>query len=150
MVDLHERSAVSLAADLRSGALSSVALTTACLDRIAALEPDIRAWVHLDRGLALQQAQAADARRASGQPLGPLHGLPVAVKDIIDTADLPTEYNSPISRGRRPTKDATLVQRLRSTGAIVMGKTVTSEFAVYTAGPTRNPHDLSRTPGGSS
>src|SRR5690349_9515222 len=150
MSDLLERSTSSLAADLKSGAMSSVALTMACLDRIANLEPDIQAWAHLDRDMALRQAQAADARRASGKPLGALHGLPVAVKDIIDTADLPTEYNSPIYRGRRPTKDATLVQRLRSTGAIVMGKTVTSEFAVYTAGPTRNPHDLSRTPGGSS
>jgi Asp-tRNA(Asn)/Glu-tRNA(Gln) amidotransferase A subunit family amidase len=150
MSDLLERSASSLAADLKSGALSSVALTMACLDRIANLEPDIKAWAHLDRDMALRQAQAADARRASGKPLGALHGLPVGVKDIIDTADLPTEYNSPIYRGRRPTKDATLVQRLRSTGAIIMGKTVTSEFAVHTAGPTRNPHDLSRTPGGSS
>jgi Asp-tRNA(Asn)/Glu-tRNA(Gln) amidotransferase A subunit family amidase len=150
MSDLLERSTSSLAADLKSGAMSSVALTMACLDRIANLEPDIKAWAHLDRDMALRQAQAADARRASGKPLGALHGLPVAVKDIIDTADLPTEYNSPIYRGRRPTMDATLVQRLRSTGAIVMGKTVTSEFAVYTAGPTRNPHDLSRTPGGSS
>ena len=150
MSNLLERSVTSLAADLKSGVLSSVALTTACLDRIANLESDIQAWAHLDRDRALQQAQVADARRESGKPLGALHGLPVGVKDIIDTADLPTEYNSPIYRGRRPTKDAMLVQRLKLAGAIVMGKTVTSEFAVYTAGPTRNPHDLSRTPGGSS
>src|SRR6185312_16853596 len=108
MSDLLERPATSLAADLRSGVLSAVALTTACLDRIVNLESDIQAWAHLDRDRALQQAQAADARRTSRKPLGALHGLPVGVKDIIDTADLPTEYNSPIYRGRRPTKDATL------------------------------------------
>jgi Asp-tRNA(Asn)/Glu-tRNA(Gln) amidotransferase A subunit family amidase len=150
MTDLLARSAASLLVDLRSGSLGAAELTQACLDRIAALEPDIQAWAHLDRNLALAQARALDARRAAGERLGPLHGLPVGVKDIIDTADMPTEYNSPIHRGRRPSADATLVARLRAAGAVVLGKTVTSEFAVYTPGPTRNPHDLVRTPGGSS
>ncbi|WP_454857924.1 amidase [Rhizobium binxianense] len=150
MSNLSTRSATSLLAGLREGSLSAVELTQACLDRIAALEPDIHAWTWLDREHALAQARAADARRVAGEKLGPLHGLPVGVKDIIDAADMPTEYNSPIYRGRRPEKDATLVARLRAAGAVVLGKTVTSEFAVYTPGPTRNPHDLSRTPGGSS
>jgi Asp-tRNA(Asn)/Glu-tRNA(Gln) amidotransferase A subunit family amidase len=150
MADLLARPAALLLADLRSGALSSVELTTACLDRIAAVEPNIRAWAYLDPALALSQARAADARRAAGEEPGALHGLPVGIKDIIDTADMPTEYNSPIYRGRRPEKDATLVARLRKAGAIVLGKTVTSEFAVYTPGPTGNPHDPTRTPGGSS
>ena len=145
-----DRSARDLAVELRSGALGATALTTACLERIALREPDIHAWTYLDRALALAQAAAADARRERGETLGQLHGLPVGVKDIIDTCDMPTEYNSPIHRGRRPPRDAALVARLRSAGAIVLGKTVTSEFAVYTPGPTRNPHDLSRTPGGSS
>ena len=148
--DLLERSAVSLVADLRSGALSAVDLATACLDRIATLEPDIRAWAHLDRNMALEQAQAADARRASGHPLGPLHGLPVAVKDIIDTADLPTEYNSPIYRGWQAAEGcnpraATPIDRRdrhgqdRDVGVRgLFGRT------------DGNPHDLSRTPGGSS
>jgi Asp-tRNA(Asn)/Glu-tRNA(Gln) amidotransferase A subunit family amidase len=141
-MSLLDRSARDLAAELRSGGLTALALTTACLDRIEARESEIRAWAYLDPASALAQAHAADARRATGEKLGALHGLPVGVKDIIDTADMPTEYNSPI--------DATLVTRLRSAGAIILGKTVTSEFAVYTPGPTRNPHDLSRTPGGSS
>lgn len=150
MNDLSTRSATSLLAGLREGSLSAVELTQACLDRIAALEPDVHAWTYLDREHALAQARAADARRAAGEELGSLHGLPVGIKDIIDTADMPTEYNSPIYRGRQPEKDATLVARLRTAGAVVFGKTVTSEFAVYTPGPTRNPHDLARTPGGSS
>jgi Asp-tRNA(Asn)/Glu-tRNA(Gln) amidotransferase A subunit family amidase len=127
-----------------------VAATEACLARIDAREPEIHAWAWLDRPLALAQAKAADARRASGAVLGPPHGLPVGVKDIIDTADMPTQLGTVIHEGRRPAADATIVTRLREAGAVVIGKTVTSELAVYTAGPTRNPHDVSRTPGGSS
>ena len=149
-MSLLDRSARDLATELRSGGLTAVAVTTASLDRIEAQKSDIRAWAYVDPEVALAQARAADVRRAAGERLGALHGLPVGVKDIIDTADMPTEYNSPIHRGRRPKTDATLVARLRSAGAIILGKTVTSEFAVYTPGPTRNPHDLSRTPGGSS
>jgi Asp-tRNA(Asn)/Glu-tRNA(Gln) amidotransferase A subunit family amidase len=150
MTELFERSAADLLADLSTGALSAVELTESCLARIAATEPDIRAWAFFDPELALAQARAADAKRAAGEPLGQLHGLPVGVKDIIDTADMPTQYNSPLYKGRRPGRDATLVARLRAQGAVVVGKTVTSEFAVYTAGPTANPHDIARTPGGSS
>ncbi|MDQ0390302.1 amidase [Labrys monachus] len=147
---LLDRSAPDLAAALRSGAVSAADLASACLDRIAAREPDIAAWTFLDADKAMADARALDVQRALGRPLGPLHGLPVGVKDIIDTFDMPTENGTPVHRGRRPAADATLVARLRAAGALVLGKTVTSELAVYTPGPTRNPHDLARTPGGSS
>ena len=84
---------------------------------------------------------ALDERRAQGRPLGPLHGIPVAIKDIIDTADYPTELGSPLAAGRRPWHDATVVAKLRAAGAVIIGKTVTTEFAYFHPGPTRNPHD---------
>ena len=96
------------------------------------------------------QARAADERRLSGQPIGALHGVPVAIKDIFDTADMPTEYGSPIYAGRTPSRDATVVSRLRAAGAVIMGKTVTTEFAYFFPGKTRNPHNPEHTPGGSS
>ncbi|MDR3476259.1 MAG: amidase [Devosia sp.] len=148
--DLADRRAGELAARLQRGELTAVALATACLARIAAREPAIEAWAYLDRERVLADAAVLDAKRVSGVPLGPLHGLPVGVKDIFDTFDMPTENGTPAHRGRRPTADATMVSRLRAAGALIMGKTVTSELAVYTAGPTRNPHDPDRTPGGSS
>lgn len=144
------RPARDLAASLRSGALTSIALAEACLAHIGDRESEVRAFAHLDAESVRRQAAAADERRAAGALLGPLHGLPVAVKDIIDTADLPTEHGTPIHRGRRPATDAAIVAGLRAAGAVVLGKTVTSELALYTPGPTRNPHDLARTPGGSS
>jgi Asp-tRNA(Asn)/Glu-tRNA(Gln) amidotransferase A subunit family amidase len=147
---LLQRSARDLAAALRDGEVSAIEVAEAFLDRIDLREPEIQAWAHLDHDHVLGQARNADDLRRSGKPLGPLHGLPVGVKDIIDTFDLPTEFGTPIHRGRRPRVDATLVARLRAAGAIVAGKTVTSEYAVYTPGPTRDPRDLSRTPGGSS
>ncbi|MCX5496195.1 amidase [Kaistia dalseonensis] len=150
MEALFQLSARELVQRLRAGTVSARAVIEAHLARIDALEPDIQAWAWLDRGQALAAATEADAVRASGATLGPLHGLPVGVKDIIDTADMPTEYGTPIHKGRRPQADATIVERLRSAGAIILGKTVTSEHAVYVAGPTRNPHALDRTPGGSS
>lgn len=150
MQSLTDRPARDLAVDLRSGALSAAVLAAACLDRIAALEPEIHAWAWIDRDLTMAQARAADDRRASGACLGPLHGLPVGVKDIYDTSDMPTELGTPIHRGRRPSADATMVARLRACGAVILGKTVTTELATYTPGPTRNPNDRTRTPGGSS
>ena len=144
------RSARSLARAVKTGELTATELAEAYLARIAVVEPDIRAFAQLDRQFVLEQARAADALRAAGAPLGPLHGLPVGVKDIIDTADLPTEFGTPLHRGRRPSADALIVERLRAAGAIVLGKTVTTEFAVYAPGPTRNPRDLARSPGGSS
>ena len=125
-------------------------MTEACLARIAADEPRIQAFAHLDPEHARAQARALDERKRAGRALGPLHGVPVAVKDIVDTADFPTEQGSVIHAGRRPLHDAAIVARLRAAGAVVLGKTVTTEFACFTPGKTRNPHDLARTPGGSS
>ena len=143
---LASRSARDLVRGARAGDWTAVQVMAAFLAEVDAHEPTVRAWARLDRDQALAAAHAVDARPSPG----PLHGLPIGVKDIIDTGDMPTEYGTPIHRGRRPAVDATLVARLRAAGAVVMGKTVTSEHAVYVAGPTTNPHDVTRTPGGSS
>ncbi len=142
------------ALDLRDriarGAVRSVEAVEACLARIEALEPDIRAWAWLDGAHALDQARALDAHRLSGRPVGPLHGVPVGIKDVIDTARIPTANGTPIDAGRVPVRDAALVARLRAAGAVIMGKTVSTELAYLHPGKTRNPHDPARTPGGSS
>ena len=138
------------AAEIARGAISAVEYTRDCLDRIATLEPAVQAFVHLDAEYALAQARERDEWRSSGHPIGPLHGIPVAIKDIIDTSDYPTECGSTFLSGRRPGSDATVVSRLRAAGAIIIGKTVTTEFAYFSPGKTRNPHDRERTPGGSS
>ena len=135
---------------LEEGILTSVELVEACFERIAEVEESIGAWAHLDRETALEQARQADNFRRRGLPLGALHGLPVGIKDIIDTSDYPTERGSAIYQGRTPTTDATLVSLLREAGAIILGKTVTTELAVYSPGKTRNPHNTEHTPGGSS
>jgi Asp-tRNA(Asn)/Glu-tRNA(Gln) amidotransferase A subunit family amidase len=142
--------ATDAAAEIARGEISIEEYSRACLDRIQATDGEIRAFVHLDREHALAQARALDERRAERRSMGPLYGVPVAVKDIIDTADYPTEWGSPIGAGRRSRHDATVVARLRAAGAVIIGKTVTTEFAYYHPGPTRNPHDPARTPGGSS
>jgi len=143
-------SATKAAAEIARGAISSEEYTRACLDRIAAIEPKVRAFAHLDPENALTQARERDEWRKSGRPIGPLHGVPVGIKDIIDTSDYPTECGSPALSGRRPRNDATVVSRLRAAGAVIIGKTVTTEFAYFQPGKTRNPHDPERTPGGSS
>jgi amidase len=125
--------------------ITAQALVAACLDRIASEEPRVQAWEWLEPERALAQARAVDA-----DPRPPLYGLPVGVKDIIDTADLPTACGSPVYRDRRPTRDAACVAALRSAGGVILGKTVTTEFAVYSPGRTRNPRRLTHTPGGSS
>jgi Asp-tRNA(Asn)/Glu-tRNA(Gln) amidotransferase A subunit family amidase len=139
-----------LARRIREGKITAEELTRACLARIEAREAEVQAWAFLDPEHALRQARAADEARKRGRPLGPLHGLPVGVKDIIDTADMPTENGTVLHAGRRPTRDATIVGLLRAAGAIILGKTVTTELAVYAPNKTGNPHDLERTPGGSS
>ncbi len=136
--------------EIARGTLSAEDYATACLERIEALEPDVRAFAQLDRDYALAQARSLDQRRRNGLPMGPLHGIPVAIKDIFDTEDYPTEYGSALFAGRRARQDAAAVARLRQAGAIIIGKTVTTEFAYYAPGKTRNPHNLSHTPGGSS
>ena len=138
------------AAEIARGAVSAENYARACLAHIEALDGEVRAFAHLDREHVLAQARALDERRTLGHPIGPLHGIPVAIKDIIDTADYPTELGSPLAAGRRPRHDATVVARLRAAGAVIVGKTVTTEFAYFHPGPTRNPHDHARTPGGSS
>jgi Asp-tRNA(Asn)/Glu-tRNA(Gln) amidotransferase A subunit family amidase len=114
--------ATEAVAALHAGALTAEALVRACLERIAAEEPRVRAWQHLEPERALEQARRVDATR----PRPPLAGLPVGVKDIIDTADMPTECGSPVRRGRRPAADAACVTALRASGAVVLGKTVTT------------------------
>ena len=142
--------ATQAAANIARGTISAEDFTRACLDRIAAVEGDVQAFIHLDPAHALAQARVLDRLKSDGDRIGPLHGIPVAIKDIFDTADYPTEYGSPIFAGRRPTADATVVRKLREAGAVIIGKTVTTEFAYFNPGKTRNPRDLNRTPGGSS
>ena len=148
--NLAHLSAVEAAAGIHAGEFTSEALLRACLERCEAVEETVQAWSFLDPDHALEQAQKADAAHAAGIDLGPLHGVPVGLKDIIDTEDMPTENGTVLHAGRRPEHDATVVALLRQAGAVIMGKTVTTELAVYTPGKTRNPHDPERTPGGSS
>src|SRR5580765_5754452 len=150
LTDLHLLSATEGARLIRDGIISSEQFVEACLARIREIDPQVQAWAFLDPDHALAQARAADVLRLSGQPIGALHGVPVAIKDIFDTADMPTEYGSPIYAGRTPSRDATVVSKLRAAGAVIVGKTVTTEFAYFSPGKTRNPHDPKRTPGGSS
>jgi Asp-tRNA(Asn)/Glu-tRNA(Gln) amidotransferase A subunit family amidase len=150
LTNLYALSAVDAARLIRDGVISSAQLVDACLARIEAVDADVQAWAFLDPEHARAQAAAADELRLSGRPLGPLHGVPVGVKDIIDTADMPTENGSVLHVGRTPSRDATVVAMLRAAGAVIMGKTVTTEFAAYAPGKTRNPHNAAHTPGGSS
>ena len=138
--------AAEIAANVRAGRESAAAACAAALERIGKTESRVHAWAHLDAAQALEQAQAIDNEGAEGA----LAGVPVAVKDIIDTADQPTENGTPLDAGRRPDADATVVRRLRAAGALILGKTVTTELACGAANETRNPHALAHTPGGSS
>jgi Asp-tRNA(Asn)/Glu-tRNA(Gln) amidotransferase A subunit family amidase len=149
-MSLCAHSLTEAAAEIRDGRISSAELVTDCLARIDEVEPQVQAWAHLDRDHALAQAKALDLQRAEGRPTGPLHGVPIGIKDIFDTSDYPTEFGSPLWAGRTPRRDAAAVARLRSAGAVIMGKTVTTEYAYFHPGKTRNPHDPERTPGGSS
>lgn len=142
--------AVALQGQLAAGAISAVSVVEACLARIAEIEPQVHAWAWLDGDYALEQARRLDAARQAGRALGPLHGIPVALKDVIDTKGIPTENGTPIDAGRVPREDAWIVTRLRSAGAIIMGKTVSTECAYMHPGPTTNPHNAGHTPGGSS
>ncbi|GAB5447342.1 amidase [Gymnodinialimonas sp.] len=147
---MAEPSALALRDQLADGSLAARTVADACLDHIAAREAELHAFAHLNPDYVRAQADALDAHRKAGRPLGPLHGVPVALKDIIDTADYPTENGSALDAGRRPAEDAVLVARLRAAGALIVGKTVSTEFAFIHPGPTRNPHNLAHTPGGSS
>ena len=143
----NELTAREAAAQIAAGRLTSEALVRACLARIEAREADIQAWEFLDPDAALEQARRCDR----SPPAGPLHGLPVGVKDVLDTADMPTLWGDEATfAGRRPERDAPVVQRLREEGAVLLGKTAISRFGFWWPGKTRNPHDPEHTPGSSS
>jgi len=135
---------------IRDGLFSAEDVVRACLAQIEEKEPQVQAWTHLDPEHALKQARNADQLRSEGKPLGPLHGVPVGIKDVIDTRDMPTEDGTPLHSGRSPWQDAKVVDALRAAGAIILGKTVTTEMATMHPGKTRNPHNPEHTPGGSS
>jgi Asp-tRNA(Asn)/Glu-tRNA(Gln) amidotransferase A subunit family amidase len=150
VTDLTKLTATDASKLMAAGKLTSEQLTKACIDRIAAREPEVKAFAYFDADNAMDQARRIDRARASGKFSGPLAGLPVGVKDIIDTADMPTENGSPLFKDRQPEKDAACVAALREAGCVIIGKTVTTELATLTPGKTHNPVDLGRTPGGSS
>ncbi|ETX02091.1 MAG: hypothetical protein ETSY1_04760 [Candidatus Entotheonella factor] len=146
MTQPNELTATEAAQAIASGTMTSVELVQSCLDHIHAREASIGAWTYLDDEAALAQARACDQRPAQG----PLHGVPVGIKDLIDTYDMPTSYGSPIYAGHQSAGDASSVAILRAAGAVILGKTVTTEFAMFTPGKTANPHNPAHTPGGSS
>ncbi len=150
LIDITALTAAETLSALREGRTSAEEVVGGCLARIRADEARVQAWAFVDDERALEQARNVDRVRREGHPMGPLHGLPVGVKDIIDTADMPTEDGTVLHAGRRPEHDAAIVDRLRSAGAIILGKTVTTELATYAPGKTRNPHNPEHTPGGSS
>jgi Asp-tRNA(Asn)/Glu-tRNA(Gln) amidotransferase A subunit family amidase len=150
LTNLHLISATEAARLIRDGVINSEQLVEACLSRIREVDPQVQAWAFLDPDNALAQARALDQLRLEGKPIGPLHGVPVGIKDIFDTADMPTECGSVLYAGRIPSRDATVVSKLRAAGAVIMGKTVTTEFAYFSPGKTRNPCNSEHTPGGSS
>lgn len=139
--------AAEAAAAIQAGRLTSETLIRSCLERIETRDPAVKAWLHVDADLAIRQAREIDKR----PPIGPLHGVPFGVKDIMDTADMPTTYNSPSYQGHRPTRDAACVSLVRHAGAVILGKTDTVEFAFNARkAASRNPYNLEHTPGGSS
>ena len=146
MTDPAQLSLTAAQRAMESGALSAAALLEACLERIDARESDVLAWVTMDREAARAKAKAMDA---AGRP-GALGGIPVGLKDIIETADFGTEYNSVIYKGYRPPVDAAVVSTIKNAGGNILGKTVTTTFAHRNPGPTRNPHNPGHSPGGSS
>ena len=150
MSDIFSLSANELAAQLREGEISSVEACSQYIERIGKFEKDVKAWSHFNKKLLLEKAAEADEHRISGKPLGVLHGFPVAVKDIIGTLDMPTECGTTIRKKMNTSQDSEVVNLLKVAGAIIMGKTETTELAYFHPGKTTNPHDYKRTPGGSS
>jgi aspartyl-tRNA(Asn)/glutamyl-tRNA(Gln) amidotransferase subunit A len=149
-LELTDLGAAELRRRIVEGTTTASAVVDAVLERIALTDPDLRAWVAVDAEGARAQARARDDDAASGRAVGPLHGVPIGVKDIIDVAGLPTTSGAAPFAHRRPTHDATLVARLREASAVIVGKTVATEFAYKDPAPTRNPWSADHTPGGSS
>ena len=150
MSDLFSLSVHEIVNKIKDGKLTSVEICKSYIDQINKFEKDIKAWVHFDKKLLLEKAQEADNYRRSGKVTGILHGIPVALKDIIGTYDMPTECGTVLRKGKTQSQNAEIVDLLKSEGAIIMGKTATSELAFLSPPATRNPHDYNRTPGGSS
>ncbi len=156
MSELTRKTAAELAAAVAAGDASAAEITTAHLERIAAVDDRVHAFLHVAADDALEQARAVDRRRAAGEPLGPLAGVPVAVKDLFTTVGMPTTCGSKILQGWMPPYESTITGRLRAAGAVLIGKTNMDEFAMGSStensgyGPSHNPWDLSKVPGGSS
>jgi Asp-tRNA(Asn)/Glu-tRNA(Gln) amidotransferase A subunit family amidase len=149
-MSLAALSLVEAASGIRDGRFSSVELVADCLKRIDEVDRDVEAWAFLDGEHAMRQAEAADDHRKHGKATGKLHGVPLGIKDVFDTSDMPTEFGSPFWAGRMPRRDAAAVASLRAAGAVILGKTVTTEYAYFHPGKTKNPHNPAHTPGGSS
>ena len=150
MSDIFSLKVEELASKIKDAQLTSVEICETYLERIKKFEKDVKAWAHFDKKLLIEKAAESDEHRRSGKPLGPLHGIPIALKDIIGTVDMPTECGTVIRKGKSFSQNAEIVDLLLSAGAIVMGKTATSELAFLGPPKTTNPHDHTRTPGGSS
>jgi len=150
MSNIFSLSVSEIAEKIRNSDLNSVDLCKSYIEQINKFEKDVKAWAHFDKKLLLEKAEEADEHRRSGKSVGPLHGIPVALKDIIGTYDMPTECGTVLRKGKTESQNAEIVDLLKSAGALIMGKTNTSELAFLAPPETRNPHDYSRTPGGSS
>ncbi|MDC3016723.1 amidase [Candidatus Pelagibacter sp.] len=150
MTDIFSLSLEELAKKIKDAQLTSVEVCEKYIERINKFEKDVKAWAHFDKKVLLEKATEADDHRRSGKPVGPLHGVPIAVKDIIGTVDMPTECGTVIRKGKSYSQNAEIIDLLHASGAIVMGKTATSELAYLGPPATTNPHDKDRTPGGSS
>ena len=150
MSDIFSLSVEELVAKIKDAQITSVEVCKNYIERINKFEKSVKAWAYFDKKILMEKAEEADEYRRSGKPIGNLHGIPVAVKDIIGTVDMPTECGTVIRKGKSYSQNAEIVDLLKSAGAIVMGKTATSELAYLGPPKTCNPHDYTRTPGGSS
>ena len=150
MSDIFSLSVEELVAKIKDAQITSVEVCKSYIERINKFEKSVKAWAYFDKKILMEKAEEADEYRRSGKPIGNLHGIPVAVKDIIGTVDMPTECGTVIRKGKSYSQNAEIVDLLTSAGAIVMGKTATSELAYLGPPKTCNPHDYTRTPGGSS
>jgi len=150
MIDIFSLKVEEIVSKIKDAQLTSVEVCEKYIERINKFEKDVKAWVYFDKELLMEKAAEADKYRQSGKPMGPLHGIPVAVKDIVGTADMPTECGTVIKQEKSFSQNAKIIDLLLAAGAIVMGKTATAELAYLGPPKTTNPHDYSRTPGGSS